>query len=633
MASKKLNPFDAPGAPRQEAISPSTTAASSDIKSGRLIVLASLGILISILMALITFLSLQFDLTLPFLDRPIVEVVACFVAAFWLYLAAMVVGRKIPDSVYLTTTIIGFAVLFRLMMFVSYPIQEVDIYRYIWDGIVLSEGVSPFRYSPDQVRNTPVQKAMHDQSLRKLVTRYRQGGGTADALNLVHFGQVPTVYPPVSQVVFGAAALTTPKDATLLFRLRVMKAWLLAFDLGTVLLLISLLRSLQMPTVFAISYAWCPLVLKEIGNSGHLDSIAIFLTTLAVVSFVRNIMLRSPKTEHVSDHQFADKNQSLGPDSHLSGIARTSLARNLLPVIFLALAIGAKIYAIVLVPLFVFVAIRRLGWQSTIVPALVFIAVMVAVSFPMIPHKSTEVAQAAPQNAPAAPNTDPTTGLSIFVKYWEMNDFIFMNTVENLKPPSLPSRKDAWFSVLPEEPREKLSSFVQDKFNTEPNLAPFLTTRFLLTTVFVIVAFSISIWAVLQNDPVVFCRAAFLTLAWFWLLAPTQNPWYWLWALPLIPFIKNRTWYLMSGLLFIYYLRFWFEYHCAGVPAVEKLSITLPEWASTASKYQGVDFFDFVVTWFEYLPWFVLLIFETFCWFFVGLFRKNSEPVDLHTAN
>ena len=29
-------------------------------------------------------------------------------------------------------------------------------------------------------------------------------------------------------------------------------------------------------------YAWCPLVIKEIANSGHLDALAYFLATLAI---------------------------------------------------------------------------------------------------------------------------------------------------------------------------------------------------------------------------------------------------------------------------------------------------------------------------------------------------------------
>jgi len=152
-----------------------------------------------------------------------------------------------------------------------------------------------------------------------------------------------------------------------------------------------------------------------------------------------------------------------------------------------------------------------------------------------------------------------------------------------------------------------------------------MTARFLLTLVFIIVALGIAFWASKQNQPVAFCRAAFLTLAWFWLLAPTQNPWYWLWALPLIPFARNRTWYLMSGVLFLYYIRFWFEYHFTGIPVAGELahrwSFELPTWASNISHYQGVDFFDFVVTWVEYLPWFILLSIET-VW---GLATRSSS--------
>ena len=570
----------------------------------------------------ITHLSYDFELSLPIKERPILEVVACFIAAFWLYIAAIVVGRKIPDSISLSATIVGIALLLRAMMFVSTPIQEVDIYRYIWDGIVLSEGVSPFKYPPEQIRLTPIQNTLHDPDLRKLVARYQQGHGTAEALNLVHFAQVPTVYPPVSQAVFGAAALTTPEDASLLTRLRIMKLWLLLFDFGTVLLLISLLKSLNFPTAFSIAYAWCPLVLKEIGNSGHLDSIAIFLTTCAVVLFVRKVMFKTSRPMMDADPSSPKVDLDHSQSTKISAPNQFSIFGTLLPVLFLALAIGAKIYAVVLVPLFLVVAIKRLGWRSTIAPALVFIVMTVAVAWPMIPQKNDNAAQVAQQNA------DPSLGLSIFVKYWEMNDFIYMNTVENLKPPSLASRKDVWFSVLPEEPREQLSDFAQRNFEADPQIAPFLTARFILTTIFIVVTVLIAFWAARQNHSLAFCRAAFLTLAWFWLLAPTQNPWYWLWALPLIPFAKNRTWYLMSGILFIYYIRFWIEYHCTGVSVTDSLSIELPDWANKLSQYQGVDFFDFVVTWLEYLPWYLLLSIETlWCLLF-----KSTPAIAKETA-
>ena len=48
--------------------------------------------------------------------------------------------------------------------------------------------------------------------------------------------------------------------------------------------------------------------------------------------------------------------------------------------------------------------------------------------------------------------------------------------------------------------------------------------------------------------------------------------------------------------MFIYYLRFHFGSHFADQRVLEWL------------PYQGESFFDFVVVWVEYLPWFVALV-------------------------
>lgn len=93
-------------------------------------------------------------------------------------------------------------------------------------------------------------------------------------------------------------------------------------------------------------------------------------------------------------------------------------------------------------------------------------------------------------------------------------------------------------------------------------------------------------------------EGVFLTLAWFWLLAPTQNPWYWTWALPFLVFTRNRAWLWVSGIVFAYYLRFWLTDHYFTT-------------AVLGSRYAGPAFFDFVVTWIEFFPWFVFLLSES----------------------
>ena len=91
-----------------------------------------------------------------------------------------------------------------------------------------------------------------------------------------------------------------------------------------------------------------------------------------------------------------------------------------------------------------------------------------------------------------------------------------------------------------------------------------------------------------------FSAAVFLTLAWFWLLAPTQNPWYWSWAAVFLPFVRLKSWLLLSGFVFLYYTRFWFEYH-------------VPNTNVLGTGYRGTVFFDLIVTWIEFVPPLVML--------------------------
>ena len=193
-------------------------------------------------------------------------------------------------------------------------------------------------------------------------------------------------------------------------------------------------------------------------------------------------------------------------------------------------------------------------------------------------------------------STDPSAGVTAFLCRWEMNDFIFLLLVENLKPAEQGRAGDvAWFSILPDSLRTHVVSRVSSIGGMTPADVPFLLTRCVTATVFIGLAAFLASRAAKTSDSRTWCRSAFLTLAWFWLLGPTQNPWYWTWALPLLPFARSRAWLLMSGLLFLYYLRFWFRYNW-------------PESTVWFTPYVGHAFFDFVVTWIEFAPWFVWLL-------------------------
>ena len=165
----------------------------------------------------------------------------------------------------------------RLILLPSHPVQEVDIYRYIWDGAVLANGDSPYSYTPRDAQN--VQAPSTNPQLDRL-RRLRESSESLEwCLARVHYSHLTTIYPPISQIVFAGAAAVTPSDASLPMRRTIMKAFIILFDVLTLIGIIWLLRRLRMPVGWAVVYAWSPLVLKEFANSGHLDAIAVAFAT------------------------------------------------------------------------------------------------------------------------------------------------------------------------------------------------------------------------------------------------------------------------------------------------------------------------------------------------------------------
>jgi len=538
-------------------------------------------------------LSGRFAFESPFQQRPIVLMLALFTLAGAVYLVSVCLVRRaiaveLGNSNRLLAIILVGGFLFRLVLLGSTPIQEIDIYRYLWDGAVVTSGVSPFRYSPQQALHAT--KDSQDPDLQKLASLREAQPGLKAALRRVHFAEVPTVYPPVSQAVFAAAAWATPAEASLTTRVVILKSVLVLFDLATMGVVVLLLRAAGVSPLLVIVYAWCPLLIKEIANSGHLDAVAIFFTTLAVYLLV---LATRPSRQAGSGRLFL--------------LAEASA-------LMLAGGVGAKIYPVVLAPLFCWCLITQRGWLRAMPPSLLFLAATAVLLSPMAPSLSSEsrnndtppIAKAdappgfeefptTPQIVPDETKLDPSAGLVTFLRYWEINDFLFLICVENLKPVDPHGGPTPWFVVIPQAMRLQMAECGAAAFATTTRESPFLISRAITSIAFLVIALMLAYKAGRRHSPTELCRMAFLTLAWFWLLSPTQNPWYWLWTLPLLAFTNNRAWLWMGVIVFTYYLRFWFDYH-------------FPSQTVLATPYAGVSFFDFVVTWIEFAPWFCMLI-------------------------
>lgn len=136
-------------------------------------------------------------------------------------------------------------IVLRAGAFPSAPALSEDIYRYLWDGWVQSNGMNPYAHPPSA------------PELEGLRTAWWP---------LINHADVSTIYPPGAQIVFALLALAGP--AWWIFKL----AWLAA-DLWVARLIERL--SSGRSVLPLLLYLWSPLVVVEVAWSGHLDPVGV----------------------------------------------------------------------------------------------------------------------------------------------------------------------------------------------------------------------------------------------------------------------------------------------------------------------------------------------------------------------
>src|SRR3984957_10632863 len=180
-----------------------------------------------------------------------------------LYLLSAVAVLRCPTNRCTLMLVIGFAVAFRMVTLLPEPFMSSDIYRYAWDGVVQHAHISPYRYVPG------------DPALAFLRGPNRD---LFDHINRRDYAH--TIYPPVAQFFFYGI---TWINASVTF----MKLVMILFEGITVYALMELLEALGRLREEVLLYAWCPLLIWEIGSSGHLDSTAMAFIALALLARLR----------------------------------------------------------------------------------------------------------------------------------------------------------------------------------------------------------------------------------------------------------------------------------------------------------------------------------------------------------
>ena len=173
-----------------------------------------------------------------------------FFAAFALYARVTVLAlRSGAFSRRALALSFALAVAFQALLLFIPPTLSDDMYRYVWDGRVQAQGISPYRYPPD---------AAELQALRD-----------AEIWPVMNRRSAVTVYPPGAQAAFALLWRAAP-DSVRWFQGAMAAGGLLAGGL-----LVGLLRTLGRSPARVLIYLWSPLLAFETAHAAHVDGLIL----------------------------------------------------------------------------------------------------------------------------------------------------------------------------------------------------------------------------------------------------------------------------------------------------------------------------------------------------------------------
>ena len=157
------------------------------------------------------------------------------------------------------------AIGFRALLLFASPELSDDYFRFIWDGLMTTNEISPFAYLPTEVDSLGLVK-------------------NQELLTNMNSPNYYSVYPPVCQFVFALGAFISPNSTW--GAMLVMKVCFLAFEIGSIFLLKHLLTKLDLGTHKVVYYALNPLVIVEFCGNLHFEASMVFFTLLAITLLV-----------------------------------------------------------------------------------------------------------------------------------------------------------------------------------------------------------------------------------------------------------------------------------------------------------------------------------------------------------
>lgn len=483
--------------------------------------LIALGLLSLILYLVLTDLSEEFTWGEGYSKRPIIEYLSIYFSLFVLYALACLYVFKSIWNRKIFWTLVAFGLLFRCAIIPSQQIQEDDVYRYLWDGKVFSYGINPFKFSPEEINEYNVIKI---QKPIYFNSRYEEQDQKELAILNDLKWENDTALQFMERINHPDVPTIYPPLAQYVFSL----SQLINQDSLLTLRILFLAFDL-MGMVFIV------LTLKAL-NMNQSFSLVYFWSPLVI------------KETFNSTHL-----DIIGISCLCVSIYFLVRGRMAGSFFFLALSVLGKLYSGILLPFYLqrtWLLVREKGSRSATVPVLhliLFFIVIFACYLPFI-NIGGKVFE----------------GLKTYGIYWQSNDSLFALLLYFIKV------------IMELGASIGIPIVVSNMLFAKSIMALFVLG---------IVTYMLVKQIPSTNAPEDWVRKLFIVMALVFLVSPVQNPWYLCWMVPFLCLFHSRSLILLTGLIGLYYLDFYFD-------------------------YQDITRYSSWITWFEYTPFYIYLIWE-----------------------
>ena len=164
----------------------------------------------------------------------------------------------------------GIGITFRLLFIVTLPNLSQDFYRFIWDGRLISQGISPYLFTPENY----IEDASN--SFGVIINQAQELYNGMGSLNGSHFSN----YPPVNQLCFSIASVFTEKS--ILGSVVVLRVIIILADLGILFIGKKLLVKLHLNPNQIFWYFLNPFIIIELTGNLHFEGVMLFFLIVSL---------------------------------------------------------------------------------------------------------------------------------------------------------------------------------------------------------------------------------------------------------------------------------------------------------------------------------------------------------------